>query len=122
MLLLSQPRPDELADALATGVRITVASSAFVDDVARAADAAGRRAPVHLKVDTGMHRIGVTPAEAVDVARAIVASDSLELEGVWTHCAVADDPEDPRSEEHTSELQSLMRISYAVFCLKNKTK
>src|SRR3546814_3303820 len=29
---------------------------------------------------------------------------------------------DPRSEEHTSELQSLMRISYAVFCLKKKTK
>src|SRR3546814_8756959 len=29
---------------------------------------------------------------------------------------------EPRSEEHTSELQSLMRISYAVFCLKNKTK
>src|SRR3546814_1148254 len=28
----------------------------------------------------------------------------------------------PRSEEHTSELQSLMRISYAVFCLKNKSK
>src|SRR3546814_8517943 len=27
----------------------------------------------------------------------------------------------PRSEEHTSELQSIMRISYAVFCLKNKT-
>src|SRR3546814_10565645 len=33
------------------------------------------------------------------------------------HCAEA-----PRSEEHTSELQSLMRISYAVFCLKKKTK
>src|SRR3546814_2350673 len=31
-------------------------------------------------------------------------------------------PRDPRSEEHTSELQSLMRISYAVFCLKKKTK
>src|SRR3546814_10806442 len=30
--------------------------------------------------------------------------------------------DDPRSEEHTSELQSLMRISYAVFCLKKKTK
>src|SRR3546814_3373098 len=29
-------------------------------------------------------------------------------------------PPDPRSEEHTSELQSLMRISYAVFCLKKK--
>src|SRR3546814_9164666 len=32
------------------------------------------------------------------------------------------DPVEVRSEEHTSELQSLMRISYAVFCLKNKTK
>src|SRR3546814_1766179 len=32
------------------------------------------------------------------------------------------DPYIKRSEEHTSELQSLMRISYAVFCLKNKTK
>src|SRR3546814_5712236 len=31
-----------------------------------------------------------------------------------------DDPSIRRSEEHTSELQSLMRISYAVFCLKNK--
>src|SRR3546814_9267473 len=32
------------------------------------------------------------------------------------------EPEGARSEEHTSELQSLMRISYAVFCLKKKTK
>src|SRR3546814_2209961 len=31
-------------------------------------------------------------------------------------------PRCPRSEEHTSELQSLMRISYAVFCLKKKKK
>src|SRR3546814_8631535 len=31
-------------------------------------------------------------------------------------------PDDARSEEHTSELQSLMRISYAVFCLKKKNK
>src|SRR3546814_3308890 len=33
-----------------------------------------------------------------------------------------DVPRTPRSEEHTSELQSLMRISYAVFCLKKKNK
>src|SRR3546814_5840556 len=47
------------------------------------------------------------------------------------HRAAADDraaparlarPCPPRSEEHTSELQSLMRISYAVFCLKKKKK
>src|SRR3546814_2558969 len=35
-------------------------------------------------------------------------------------CLAWGDCERPRSEEHTSELQSLMRISYAVFCLKKK--
>src|SRR3546814_7170245 len=43
---------------------------------------------------------------------------SSELAGVANH----DKEEALRSEEHTSELQSLMRISYAVFCLKKKTK
>src|SRR3546814_2628530 len=38
-----------------------------------------------------------------------------DIEGIYQGC------EDGRSEEHTSELQSLMRISYAVFCLKKKT-
>src|SRR3546814_5554705 len=36
------------------------------------------------------------------------------------HVAVGGEGADPRSEEHTSELQSLMRISYAVFCLNKK--
>src|SRR3546814_7034113 len=36
--------------------------------------------------------------------------------------AIIDTSSEPRSEEHTSELQSLMRISYAVFCLKQKTQ
>src|SRR3546814_19388510 len=40
----------------------------------------------------------------------------------WTHQQADDFPAYVRSEEHTSELQSLMRISYAVFCLKKKKK
>src|SRR3546814_3946284 len=44
------------------------------------------------------------------------AVDSESFQGAWGYCAVV------RSEEHTSELQSLMRISYAVFCLKKKTQ
>src|SRR3546814_7613997 len=43
-----------------------------------------------------------------------------ELQTVWPESAAALRQWD-RSEEHTSELQSLMRISYAVFCLKKKT-
>src|SRR3546814_5324981 len=43
-------------------------------------------------------------------------------ESVFRGCLRGTLPSTARSEEHTSELQSLMRISYAVFCLKKKTK
>src|SRR3546814_8638640 len=45
-----------------------------------------------------------------------LAIDALDLAGQWLPLSAA-----RRSEEHTSELQSLMRISYAVFCLTKKT-
>src|SRR3546814_4316432 len=52
-------------------------------------------------------------------------STGYTAEGVWPRGANRHDPRrhhrERRSEEHTSELPSLMRISYAVFCLKTKT-
>ncbi len=45
---------------------------------------------VHLKVDTGMHRAGALPSEALALAQAIDASTVLELAGTFTHLAVAD--------------------------------
>src|SRR3546814_9237379 len=48
-------------------------------------------------------------------------SPPLDDPGLVQHAARAGKPDFWRSEEHTSELQSIMRISYAVFCLKKKT-
>src|SRR3546814_2789344 len=58
---------------------------------------------------------GVRSAGLQD-ARSKLPRGAAARGGYWTL------PEGARSEEHTSELQSLMRISYAVFCLKKKTK
>src|SRR3546814_7513423 len=53
------------------------------------------------------------------VAAVLQALQAVEQQG--RHGRLAQDTDDAaRSEEHTSELQSLMRISYAVFCLKKK--
>ena len=49
---------------------------------------------VHLKVDTGMHRVGIPPGEAPHLAEAIVGQ-GLRIEGVWTHFAKAEEPGDP---------------------------
>src|SRR3546814_6623800 len=58
--------------------------------------------------------------------RARAVAGPVGLEGIRLedhHCRRRGDrPHPDRSEEHTSELQSLMRISYAVFCLKKKKK
>jgi alanine racemase len=45
---------------------------------------------VHLKVDTGMHRVGAVPQTALDIARYLGASELLELGGIWTHFASAE--------------------------------
>jgi alanine racemase len=89
VLILSEPLPSGLAAAHAGGLTPTIATRAGV----RAA-AAHRGWPVHLKVDTGMHRVGCEPAEAPALA-VMVGEAGLELGGVWTHLAVADEPGDP---------------------------
>jgi alanine racemase len=50
---------------------------------------------VHVKVDTGMHRVGAAPEDLRAIAAAVLAEPSLQLEGIWTHLPVADgDAED----------------------------
>ncbi|MDQ3646610.1 MAG: alanine racemase, partial [Actinomycetota bacterium] len=58
--------------------------------LANAAIERGTEARVHLKVDTGMHRVGVPAAEVADAARALMELKGLIVEGAWSHLAVAD--------------------------------
>jgi len=58
-----------------------------------------RKVPVHLKIDTGMGRIGARPDEAVAFAQAVAALPQLDIEGVFTHLATADEPENPQTDE-----------------------
>jgi len=95
ILLLSQPREADLLAAVRYDLRISVYTMAGVDAVAAAASKVGAVANLHLKVDTGMNRVGARPADAVSLAAAIAAQPSLRLEAVWTHCAVADEPGNP---------------------------
>src|SRR3546814_4726160 len=67
------------------------------------------------QVDNYFHRTANKLAKAGNVRVYVMTSTGGDLIGFYAINAHA------RSEEHTSELQSLMRISYAVFCLKKKT-
>ena len=59
--------------------------------LAREAEAAGLRQPLHLKVDTGLIRYGLPPQEIVPLAEALRGMAALEVEGIFTHFASADE-------------------------------
>src|SRR3546814_4661181 len=74
-------------------------------------------------VDQPQQHVGLGGRPALHADRVVDAAHELDVSLLRLARAVAD-PQHvgrARSEEHTSELQSLMRISYAVFCLKKKT-
>ena len=90
-VLLFGPVGAGIVELVAADVALTVARPADLEAIA-AADA-GSRARVHVKVDTGMGRLGLPPAEARRLVAAVDRSPAAELEGVWTHLASADEPD-----------------------------
>ena len=108
VLLLSQPPLDEMRDVVELDLRPTLYTAAGIDAAADAVAAAGPDvAPlaVHLKVDTGMHRVGADPADAVALATRLASRPELCFEGLLTHCAVADEPDNPFTDEQLGALR-----------------
>ncbi|MGH9038700.1 MAG: alanine racemase [Acidimicrobiia bacterium] len=104
ILLLSEPPPGAADVVVASELTPVVYTRRFIDALAKAAADAGRVEPlsVHLKVDTGMHRVGCDPADAADLARAVRRHGELALDGLLTHLAAADAPSE--SEFTTAQL------------------
>lgn len=82
--------PDELEAALAADLALTVADAASIDQAQTAASEADRTVKVHLKLDTGMGRVGAPVGDAVRLARRVAQSSHLELDGVFTHLPSSD--------------------------------
>ena len=88
ILLLSEPPNQSAGEVVMWDLIPTVYTGGFVEALSEAAQ---HLLPVHLKVDTGMHRVGAAIADAKDLVATIVADQHLHLEGVWTHFAVAEE-------------------------------
>ena len=85
-----------------------------IESLQNAAAAAGVRHAVHLKVDTGMGRLGVSVAELPAVLKALSAAPHLVLEGFATHLAsseIMDAPSVPEQERRFEEAQRMLRAS-----------
>jgi alanine racemase len=108
ILVLSEPEPAAMERVAASDLRVTLYSHAGIEAASAAAEAIGSTVHVHLKVDTGMRRVGADPVDAVARAKEVVASPGLELEGVWTHLAVADEPQHPFTSEQLRRYRDVL--------------
>jgi alanine racemase len=95
ILILSEPSAQAMHVAIEADITLTLYSMSGICAAHDGAKSLGRKVPVHLKIDTGMHRVGADPQDVLELARLILDGDDLVLEGIWTHFSVADEPDDP---------------------------
>jgi alanine racemase len=103
ILVLSEPPTDTAEAALEHTLTPTLYSQGGLAAFERAAAILGRPAKVHVKVDTGMHRVGLAPDQVVGFIGALKKASHLTFEGFWTHLAVADG--DGAEDREFTELQ-----------------
>jgi len=94
--------------ALALGATPVLHDDAMRTAVEDAAASLGRRAAVHVEVDTGMRRLGVPQHEAVALIARVAASRHLALEGVSTHFARADEADPAPTRAQAEELARVL--------------
>jgi alanine racemase len=108
VLVMSEQPADTAPFLVGYGLTPTVTTTMGAAAIASAAQATGREVPVHLKVDTGMHRVGAQPAEMLSLARYVAGHPSLSVEAVYTHFAVADQPAHPANESQLSVFRGVL--------------
>jgi len=109
VLVFLPPLPEQIGTLLAADLDLTVGDAAGLDAVASATLASGKVAPVHLKVDTGMGRLGALPSEALALAQKIAGTPGLRFAGIYTHFARALEKDETATRRQFDEFDRVLR-------------
>jgi len=110
ILILGPSLPEVVPSVIAAGISLTVSSPAHVQAAEDAAKRGGAVAKLHVKLESGMGRIGAYAAEARPLTETIRLSPHLELEGLATHVGWDAEQQDrihPQIKQFKEEVQSL---------------
>jgi len=109
ILVLGSAFPEQAEEVARYRLSQTVANGELPQALSRAAERAGVEVGVHLKIDTGMGRLGVTPDRAVALARRLLRLPGLRLEGVFSHLATAEEEDPAYALEQFARFQQALR-------------
>jgi alanine racemase len=109
ILILGYTLPADAADIVRWELTPTVTTIEGALALAGAASTAGKRVPIHIKVDTGMGRFGLLPEETLDFVRRVAALPGLCLEGLYTHYPVADKADTSYTRQQLAIYRSVLQ-------------
>ena len=105
ILLLTLTSPEEFPEIVSNDIQPLVADRTCIKGLDREAGKQRKALDVHLHVDSGMGRIGCRPEDAAELAKLIESLDNLNLKGVSTHFACADEPSKPMTNDQISKFK-----------------
>jgi len=110
VLVLSEPPPEAAGAVVSAALTPVVYTEPGIEALAKAVAELSPDAalPVHLKVDTGMHRVGCPPEAVAALVDAIDGRPELVLDGICTHFAVADEPDRSESHEQLDQFRQVL--------------
>jgi alanine racemase len=114
VLVLSEPPADAMEAVVDRGLTPTLYTTEGVAALARAATSAGTAVDVHVKVDTGMHRVGADARDVVAVVATVARAPGLRLGALWTHLAVADETDEESRAFTAAQLERFTAARAAV--------
>ena len=109
ILLLSEPPETALPELLEANITCTVASIDFLQTLAGYGMLGQKEVVYHLKVDTGMNRIGVPAEQAVTIVREAANLQNMRMGGIFTHFATADIAGDWDARQQFETFQGIVR-------------
>ncbi len=112
ILMLGACLPDEIEPAIKDKVMPTISSLAEAKKFSRIAKKMNKNVHAHLKIDTGMGRLGCSPDQAGELVRTIKQLPNLSLEGIYTHYASAEDKITFSSRQRTIFARTLKSIDH----------
>lgn len=89
--ILSSIMPEQVGDVVNYRLTASISSQRLAKAISDKATKQGQTVPVHLKIDTGLHRFGIDPKQAINFCRTCYHLPGLEWEGVYTHFSNADE-------------------------------
>ena len=108
ILVLGYTSPLRVAHAIKEEITLTAYDLAVAEAYALQAEKLGEKLTIHAKIDTGMGRLGIQPDKAEDFITLIESSPFMNLEGMFTHFACADEPDKPYTDEQLALFMQLV--------------